>query len=728
MCLICDQLSSAPKDECTFRDPGQSVVGIVRNNDDASPDGLTTTNSMDIGDTFLGTLDFAGDYDVIALSLEAGETVLIEMSGDVANGIQDSFLALLNDDNLLVASNDDADFSTFDSAINFTAYDGGTYYIVADSYSAQEVGDYVISVSASEPIEPIVDTSDAPLLDDVLWGTKLDSTTINVYFAPDSFSYFEVTGQITAESWNAYERAQFDAAFALIEASVDVEFNVVNSQANADLTLVLELDDFDGLGFFNPPGESNEGTGVFNGAAWDRSQGGDLEVGGFGFVTIVHELLHGLGLAHPHDNGGTSSIIGGVSSPFDDLGDFNLNQGVFTTMSYNTGLFDGPIGDASGIGGNYSFEAGPMAIDIAALQALYGANETHNTGNTVYDMPSSNGQGTYWMSIWDAGGTDQIRYSGGNDALIDLREATLQEEVGGGGFLSGVTDVAGGFTIAQGAIIENARSGAGNDILQGNAVANTLRAGNGSDTVNGAGGNDKIFGGGGADYLYGNAGADDIYGGRGSDEIFGGRGNDDIIGGGGADDIYGGIGRDNIDGGGSADDIYGGGGSDTILGAGGNDDLNGNGGRDNIFGGTGNDDISGGNQGDRLVGGNGIDGIYGGGGNDRLVGGRGNDELSGGAGKDRLAGGAGDDLLNGGAGDDTFVFTVGMDMDRVEDAELTDTLAISANLANGLSAQDIANQADIRQNLTTIDFGNGDELVLDGTFTVSDLGMMIEIA
>ena len=62
------------------------------------------------------------------------------------------------------------------------------------------------------------------------------------------------------------------------------------------------------LGYFNPPGERKEGVGVFIGDLWDRSAGGDLEQGGFGCVTVVH----GLGMAHPHDTDGSSVVMNGV--------------------------------------------------------------------------------------------------------------------------------------------------------------------------------------------------------------------------------------------------------------------------------------------------------------------------------------------------------------------------------------------------------------------------------
>lgn len=38
-----------------------------------------------------------------------------------------------------------------------------------------------------------------------------------------------------------------------------------------------------------------------------------FEIGGFDYITLIHELGHGLGLAHPHDNGGFSTIFSGVT-------------------------------------------------------------------------------------------------------------------------------------------------------------------------------------------------------------------------------------------------------------------------------------------------------------------------------------------------------------------------------------------------------------------------------
>jgi Ca2+-binding RTX toxin-like protein len=300
----------------------------------------------------------------------------------------------------------------------------------------------------------------------------------------------------------------------------------------------------------NPPDQANPGVGVFNTANMDLN---NLFRGSFDYFVIQHEAGHALGMAHPHDTGGGSVIMEGVSSAFDDYGLFNLNQAVFTMMSYNVG-YDSVFPNV----GDFGATVGPMAFDIALLQQKYGAPATAlNNGNTVYDMPNANGTGTYFRCIWDDGGKDTIRYSGATDAIISLVAATLDYSPTGGGVVSYAAGIQGGFTIAHGVVIEHARGGRGNDDISGNAANNKLWGAAGRDSMVGDGGidslyggngNDQLSGGDGSDRLYGQNGADRLDGGGGNDRLFGGNGNDTLIGGAGLDDfiIKDNFGRDTI--------------------------------------------------------------------------------------------------------------------------------------------------------------------------------------
>jgi Ca2+-binding RTX toxin-like protein len=161
---------------------------------------------------------------------------------------------------------------------------------------------------------------------------------------------------------------------------------------------------------------------------------------------------------------------------------------------------------------DYGYQSTPMAFDVAALQAIYGVNTSFRTGSDTYYLPTSNTSGTGWSCIWDAGGTDTISNEGSSiDSTIELYAASLTGE-NAGGFVSKNAGIIGGFTIANGVVIENAIGGEGNDSITGNDANNQLQGGNGNDIMYGGGGNDTF------DWDSAKrSGNDTIYGGLGDD-------------------------------------------------------------------------------------------------------------------------------------------------------------------------------------------------------------------
>jgi hypothetical protein len=163
-----------------------------------------------------------------------------------------------------------------------------------------------------------------------------------------------------------------------------------------------------------------------------------------------------------------------------------------------------------------------MAFDIEAVQSLYGINKVdRHAGNTHYVL----GAHKYFEAIYDQGGVrDVIEYGGRKGVVIDLRAATLSHEkqsfedrpywagghpsyvrgdnsglMPGPVYFGGIDNGKGGFTIARGVVIENAKSSSGNDLLVGNSAANLLDAGAGNDTLRSMGGSDTLVGGSGSD-------------------------------------------------------------------------------------------------------------------------------------------------------------------------------------------------------------------------------------
>lgn len=348
--------------------------------------------------------------------------------------------------------------------------------------------------------------TDNPWLNSLIWGGRWEDSTDIVRISYSIKSGRDPYGVHSGgKSWSSSETKALESAMASWEAVAKVDFVKTSNAANADVWYWLNGDGGDFLGWHEVPAYSSGEPlyGVFNPYSGVWSNTNNLK-GGYSYATFIHELGHGLGLAHPHDGGpNEDEVFPWVVSPFYDYGLYDLNQGIWTTMSYNDG-WTGAMSSSNA----YGWQATPMALDIAAIQLIYGANMNYATGNNTYTLPISNKSGTYWSCIWDAGGNDTIAASTSTSACtINLNEATLVDE-NAGGFVSRVSNIYGGFTIANGAIIENAIGGKAADTLIGNAYNNTLTGNQGNDILDGGVGNDILIGGTGADELHGGDGID----------------------------------------------------------------------------------------------------------------------------------------------------------------------------------------------------------------------------
>lgn len=348
----------------------------------------------------------------------------------------------------------------------------------------------------SAPVAGAVGVTGNRYIDALTWGTKWDNSVAVTYTFSDD-----------QRPWTEYERQAFYKAMATYESVIDIHFAFVADAEDANLVFHSVGDGTlrGALGMqAGPHGGGDDGQGYYNwqGDGWNPD---GLEKGGYAYNTIVHELGHAIGLAHPHDEGGGSPVFPRVKHAF-SKGKFALNQGLYTVMSYNDlNMKWSPDHPEAG----YGFIAGPMAFDIAALQNIYGANNDFNTGDDVYQLPDFNHGGIFYAAIWDTSGIDALNFDGARPCTIDLRPAPLEGRHAGG-YLSSAKKIYGGVTIANGVTIENASGGSSRDRIYGNDVANNLEGNEGADRIYGFFGNDTLDGGAGRDTMAGGPG-DDVY-------------------------------------------------------------------------------------------------------------------------------------------------------------------------------------------------------------------------
>lgn len=512
------------------------------------------------------------------------------------------------------------------------------------------------------------------------WGSN--TSTIEIEYALRSGEDpYEINGLTDGNTWSSTETSAVENAMQAWENVADIDLVRTTDTDDADIWYWKgEEDDVGALGWHEVPTDSivEPLYGVFadDGDGWTAS---GLQAGGYAYVTLIHEIGHGLGLDHPHPDDEESDAFPGVTSAFGDYGDDDLNQGIFTLMSYNDGWPSEYPNHSASNEENYGFTATPMAFDIAATQEIYGANLSYNTGNNTYSLPDINDVGTYWAAIWDAGGTDEISAEGSSrDFDIDLRDAPLIGD-NAGGYVSYSDGIVGGFTIANGVTIENASGGNGDDKIIGNEADNLLKGGSGADTLTGGNGSDTLVGGKGNDVFSGGNSSDYLFaGGAGADQISGGEGVDTLS--------YGNaIGRAFVD---LAIDQRGA----SFLtffteGAASGSTFSG---VENVTGGSFADNIRGDSSGNQLAGGRVSDRLYGRAGDDTLLGGTGADALYGGIGADVMTGGEDEGRRDRyiyfsssesgvGAGNRDIVTDFVVDEDRIEITRLDANTNISGN-------------------------------------------------
>lgn len=184
-----------------------------------------------------------------------------------------------------------------------------------------------------------------------------------------------------------------------------------------------------------------------------------------GWQVLLHELGHALGLSHPHAESEVNTTTKLLSV---------WNDNSYTVMSSNQSA-------------NKLWQSWFGALDIQALQSLYGAPKSDLAKEDVYLLPQTQGQ------IMDT-----LRDVGGKDTLdLSLQSLGVWVNLKPGSYSSIGTTFAGysainNLYIDNSTVIENVVGTKNDDVLFGNDANNIFFEGGGNDKIDGRAGHDTV--------------------------------------------------------------------------------------------------------------------------------------------------------------------------------------------------------------------------------------------
>lgn len=326
------------------------------------------------------------------------------------------------------------------------------------------------------------------LLGTAKWQTPTGQTATLTYSINSPASRSIYSSEITEASAMAEFRPHEAAAIplALLEWSkvANISFQETGELEPADIRIAKSAE-VDGTGSaawaytpengFSIAGQSTITPNATAGDIWLSTEDElRADKGDYYFQTLLHEVGHAIGLKHSFEGE-------------DVLGSQDSYQ--YSVMSYT----DHPSGAyirGPEVNSLYSLAAStPMLYDIAAIQYLYGSNDSYNNGDTTYSYNDD----AILMTLWDAGGIDRLDFSAlSNSVSINLAEGGYSSFGQALNENARPFSLTNNFAIAFNTEIENITGSRHADELIGNGLNNRFNGGGGSDTIDGIRGNDVV--------------------------------------------------------------------------------------------------------------------------------------------------------------------------------------------------------------------------------------------
>ncbi|MCX7170390.1 MAG: DUF4214 domain-containing protein [Proteobacteria bacterium] len=424
-------------------------------------------------------------HDWYAVSLVAGTSYEFALNGSTSGGgtLADPALALCYSTGALLETNDNLNIwssgltppgatTTADPQIAFTAPATGAYYLMVAGNGA--TGSYTLSEKTNSQADLTQALVEVQISPNYRWnGAAALATPVTVTYA---FLSSTADGEAGFVAMTTTQKQVVRDVLAMYASVAKITFSeVISTQSSADIRFGSsnQAGLSSGITYtsVNSDGSLSQADVFINNTSSSSSQSATstLSPGGYGYLTLIHEIGHALGLKHPsnYDAGG-----GSASPPFLPLARDNEK---FTVMSY----LDNPDSTIH--------QSTPALLDIAATQYLYGANTSAAGSTHTFTFSNSS---AFVSSLLASGSNDTIDISNQTlTSMIFMTPGSLSSIGIGTDGAPARNNVATPYSESLLGVID----GPAADLIVGNALNNTFYGFAGADSIDGGGSNTLVL-------------------------------------------------------------------------------------------------------------------------------------------------------------------------------------------------------------------------------------------